>query len=202
MKPQITTQPREELRKTLLAARRALTAEQVAAWSQRLLEHLLRVFPQPPGKRIAFYAPIQNEPDLRPAAALWREQGATTLLPVVIAPRAPLIFRPWTPDTPLVPDRYGIPTPNEGAEMTPDVVIMTLNAFDARGYRLGYGGGFFDRTLAALQPRPLVLGVGFEMGRVESIQPEAHDQAVDWVLTEAGAWAVGRSGNSQIVGLY
>ena len=186
-------QTRKELRQTLLTARRALTAEQVAAWSQRLVEHLLRVFPQPPGKRIAFYSPIQNEPDARPAAAFWREQGATTLLPVVVAPRAPLIFRPWTPETPLVPDRYGIPTPSEGAEIIPDVIIMALNAFDAAGYRLGYGGGFFDRTLAALQPRPLVLGVGFEIGRVKNIQPEAHDQAVDWIFTEEGGWKSGRN---------
>lgn len=189
MKPDTEMQSRQQLRQTLLAARRALPAEQVAAWSQQVVEHLLRVFPQPPGKSIAFCFPIQNEPDTRAAAAIWRSQGATTLLPVVLAPHAPLVFREWTADTPLVPDRYGIPTPSEGADIVPDVVIMALNAFDAAGYRLGYGGGFFDRTLAVLQPRPLALGVGFEMGRVERIQPESHDAPVDWVFTELGAWS-------------
>ncbi|MDR1889982.1 MAG: 5-formyltetrahydrofolate cyclo-ligase [Zoogloeaceae bacterium] len=180
------TPARAQLRQKLLAARRAEPVEQVAAWSERLVGHLLRVFPQPPGERIACCWPIQNEPDVRAAAAIWRAQGATTLLPVVLARHAPLVFRPWTPETPLAPDRYGIPTPTGGPEIIPDVIIMALNAFDAAGYRLGYGGGFFDRTLAVLQPRPLVLGVGFEMGRVASIQPEAHDQPVDWVFTEQG----------------
>jgi 5,10-methenyltetrahydrofolate synthetase len=183
---QIDAQARKQLRGALLAARRALSDEQVAAWSARLVGHLLRVFPQAPGARIAFYWPIQNEPDIRALAAIWRAQGAQTLLPVVVAPRAPLAFYPWTEKTPLAPDRYGIPTPMTGPEIIPDVIIMALNAFDAAGHRIGYGGGFFDRTLAALQPRPLALGVGFELGRVESIHPEAHDQTVDWVFTEAG----------------
>jgi 5,10-methenyltetrahydrofolate synthetase len=191
MKPLTDTQKetRQQLRNTLLAARRALPGEQVAAWSARMVGHLLRVFPQAPGSRVAFYWPIQNEPDIRAVAVIWRKQGAQTLLPVVVAPHAPLVFHPWTEKTPLAPDRYGIPTPTTGPEIIPDVIIMAMNVFDAAGYRLGYGGGFFDRTLAALKPRPLALGVGFELSRVKNLQPEAHDQPVDWIFTEVGAWA-------------
>ena len=68
---------------------------------------------------------------------------------------------------------------------------MPLNGFDADGYRLGYGGGFFDRTLAALTPRPLAIGVGFECNRLPSIRPQPHDQRLDWLVTEAGAFRPG-----------
>mgnify|MGYP001407156688 CR=1 FL=1 len=122
----------------------------------------------------------------REALAAWRAAGAVAALPVVNAPDQPLAFRPWFPETPLYFDRYGIPTPAEGPWVVPDVLILPLNAFDAQGYRLGYGGGFFDRTLAHLRPRPLAIGVGFEINRVASIAPEAHDQRLDWIFTEAG----------------
>ena len=67
------------------------------------------------------------------------------------------------------------------------MILLPLNGFDAAGYRLGYGGGFFDRTLAALSPRPLAVGVGFEINRLDSIRPASHDQRLDWIVTEAGA---------------
>jgi 5-formyltetrahydrofolate cyclo-ligase len=75
-----------------------------------------------------------------------------------------------------------------GAWLMPDLILLPLNGFDAAGYRLGYGGGYFDRTLAALSPRPLAVGVGFEINRLDSIQPESHDQRLDWIVTEAGAF--------------
>jgi len=111
-----------------------------------------------------------------------------TALPVVVAEGQPLAFREWTPETPLAPDRYGIPTPTAGEWLTPDLILLPLNGFDAAGFRLGYGGGYFDRTLAALAPRPLAVGVGFEINRVDSIRPEAHDQRLDWIVTENGAF--------------
>ena len=75
-----------------------------------------------------------------------------------------------------------------GAWLVPDLILLPLNGFDAAGYRLGYGGGYFDRTLAALLPRPLAIGVGFEINRLDSIRPESHDQRLDWIVTEAGAF--------------
>jgi 5,10-methenyltetrahydrofolate synthetase len=111
-------------------------------------------------------------------------------LPVVVDAGAPLAFRAWTRETPLVADRYGIPTPASGEFVTPDLILLPLNGFDGAGYRLGYGGGYFDRTLAALRPRPLAVGVGFEINRLASIDPQAHDQRLDWIVTEAGAFRV------------
>ena len=91
-------------------------------------------------------------------------------------------------DSELYADRYGIPTPMAGDWLQPELILLPLNGFDAAGYRLGYGGGFFDRTLAALSPRPLAVGVGFEINRLESIHPETHDQRLDWLVTEAGVF--------------
>ena len=85
-------------------------------------------------------------------------------------------------------DAFGIPVPAEFQPLTPEVVLVPVNAFDAAGYRLGYGSGFFDRTLAALRPAPCAIGVGFELGRVGSIQPAAHDQPLDWIVTERGTF--------------
>jgi 5,10-methenyltetrahydrofolate synthetase len=177
---------RQTLRQRMIALRRALPAERIAGWSADIVAHLCACFPRPPGACIAFCWPVHNEPDIRAALAAWRAAGAVAALPVVNAPDQPLAFRPWFPETPLYFDRYGIPTPAEGPWVVPDVLILPLNAFDAQGYRLGYGGGFFDRTLAHLRPRPLAIGVGFEINRVASIAPEAHDQRLDWIFTEAG----------------
>jgi len=86
----------------------------------------------------------------------------------------------------LALDRYGIPFPAHGEEVAPEVALVPLNAFDARGYRLGYGGGYFDRTLAAIQM--VAVGVGFELGRENDVLPQAHDRAMHWLVTEAGVF--------------
>ena len=88
----------------------------------------------------------------------------------------------------MVKDRYGIETPAEGEFIVPQALLIPVNAFDAAGYRIGYGGGFFDRTLATTQPKPLSIGVGFELARVDSIRPEAYDMPLDAVVTEAGVF--------------
>ena len=182
---------RRALRERLIALRRAQPETQIAAWSARIQEHLATAFPQLAGLRVGFCWPIQNEPDLRPLLAQWRATGRpgfAALLPVVVAPATPLAFRAWDDRTPLIEDRYGIPYPPEGEFVRPEALLIPVNAFDAAGFRLGYGGGFFDRTLAALTPRPLTIGIGFELARVESIVPAAHDVALDAVVTEAGVF--------------
>jgi 5,10-methenyltetrahydrofolate synthetase len=181
-------QTRQALRQRMVTLRQQQPAPQIAAWSAQIVARLLERFPTPPGRAIAFYWPVNNEPDVRAALANWQSQGARAALPVVMAPAQALAFRPWTATTPLRPDRYGIPTPATCRQIIPDVLIIPLNVFDAAGYRLGYGGGFFDRTLASLTPRPLALGVGFELNRSEHILPEPHDQRMDWIFTEAGDW--------------
>ncbi len=170
----------------MVARRAALSVAEHDALSARIVAHALAALPAP--VVAAFCWPIKHEPDVRGLLAAWARAGVRTALPVVVAEGQPLAFREWTPETPLAPDRYGIPTPTAGAWQTPDLILLPLNGFDAAGYRLGYGGGYFDRTLAALAPRPLAVGVGFELNRVDSIRPEAHDQRLDWIVTENGAF--------------
>jgi len=176
---------RRALRREMVARRAALSDVEHARLSARIVEHLLASLPVP--GVVAFCWPIKHEPDVRAVVERWAALGARAALPVVVAEEAPLAFRLWTADTPLAPDRYGIPTPATGDFVRPDTILLPLNGFDAAGYRLGYGGGFFDRTLAASSPRPLAVGVGFEINRLPSIRPESHDQRLDWIVTEAGA---------------
>src|SRR6185369_13163389 len=187
---------RRALRRRLLEQRLALSAADCARLSALLCRHLQEGFPQLAGMRVGFCWPVHNEPDLLPLLTAWmaaNKPGFGALLPVVVDKNSALAFRIWTPETTLVADRYGIPTPAAGDFVQPDALLLPLNAFDAAGYRIGYGGGFFDRTLAALDAqgaRPLAIGVGFELARVDSIQPEAHDQPLDAIITEAGVFRI------------
>jgi 5,10-methenyltetrahydrofolate synthetase len=177
---------RRALRRTLVAQRAALSEAEHRSLSAAIVAHLLAALPVP--AVVAFCWPIKHEPDVRAAVEAWGGHGTRAALPVVVEADAPLAFRHWRPDAPLTADRYGIPTPADGEWLVPDLILLPLNGFDAAGYRLGYGGGFFDRTLAALAPRPLAVGVGFEINRLESIRPEVHDQRLDWIVTERGAF--------------
>mgnify|MGYP000976139834 FL=1 len=181
-----TTAWRRELRRAMVERRAALDDAGHAALSARIAGHALAALARP--AVAAFCWPIRHEPDVRAIVTAWAAVGARAALPVVVAEDAPLLFREWTPETPLTADRYGIPTPAAGAWLTPDLILLPLNGFDGAGYRLGYGGGYFDRTLAALVPRPLAVGVGFEINRIASIRPAPHDQRLDWIVTENGAF--------------
>ena len=179
---------RQALRRDMVARRAALGADEHAAWSASIVGHLQAALPLP--GIVAFCWPIKHEPDVRAVVECWTRSGARAALPVVLEPATPLVFREWKADSPLVPDMYGIPTPIEGELVQPDMILLPLNGFDAAGFRLGYGGGYFDRTLAAFSPRPLAVGVGFEINRLPDIRPEAHDQRLDWIVTEKGAFRV------------
>ena len=185
---------RRQLRLQALAAREALSQAQCAQYSEAIRRHVREAFPRLAAQRVAFCWPIRNEPDLRPLMTAWLVAGAPgfmALLPVVEAPARPLVFRAWTPQSAMITDRHGIPTPVSGESAVPEALLIPVNAFDAQGYRIGYGGGFFDRTLAALaqipgQPRPLAIGVGYAQARVETTYPQAHDVPLNAVVTEAG----------------
>ncbi len=177
---------RRALRREMVARRAVLDGAAHGALSACIVGHLQAALPVP--RVFAFCWPIKHEPDVRAVVEVWLGQGAQAALPVVIAADSPLAFRRWTPETPLENDRYGIPTPTAGEFVQPDLILLPLNGFDAAGYRLGYGGGYFDRTLAALSPRPLAVGVGFEINRLPTIRPERHDQRLDWIVTEAGSF--------------
>ena len=181
---------RASLRRKMLARRAALSEATRQALSARIVLHLQALMaadgplPLRAGMVVGFCWPIKNEPDVRAAVSHWREFGISAALPVVLGADLPLAFRRWAESTPLADDCYGIPTPISGDYLLPDVLILPLNAFDAEGFRLGYGGGFFDRTLAALSPRPVAIGIGFECNRVATIRPQPHDQRLDWLVTE------------------
>lgn len=177
---------RRELRREMVSRRAALNEAMHQEFSARIVAHLRTALPAP--GVVAFCWPIKHEPDVRGIIDCWVASGSQATLPVVVAENCPLAFREWTAETPLATDRYGIPTPTAGAWRVPDLILLPLNGFDSAGYRLGYGGGYFDRTLAALSPRPLAVGVGFEINRLDSIRPESHDQRLDWIVTEAGAF--------------
>lgn len=180
----------------MLAARIALSPEQWCAKSVSVSRHLDCYLSHhgllQRGKVVAFCWPIQNEPDMRVLIDQWDQRlGVIPALPVVIAPGQALRFRTWHSGETLVADRYGIPTPAQGEWVLPDLMLLPGNAFDDAGYRLGYGGGFFDRTLASMQPRPLVIGVCFQAARIHDLQPQMHDQAVDLLVTEEGVLRCG-----------
>jgi len=177
---------RADLRRTMISQRMALTASRHAALSAAVRERLAEHFPVLENRIVGFCWPVQNEPDLRPWINGLRKRGTRAVLPVVVRPGVALVFREWWPEQPLQPDRYDIPTPTDGDFLIPDVLLLPVNAFDAGNYRLGYGGGFFDRTLAELQPRPQTIGVGFDFQRVASIRPGEHDLPLDAIVTESG----------------
>lgn len=184
---------RRELRRRGIEARMALPPATHAALSTRVCELIRQNFPKLAGMHVAFCWPYKNEPDLRPLMRSWLAEGNpgyAALLPVVVDAGRALAFRAWTPDCTMQTDRYGIPTPSSGEFLTPEALLVPVNVFDARGYRIGYGGGYFDRTLASLQSTTLAIGVGFELARVDSIEPEEHDVPLAAIVTEAGVLRV------------
>lgn len=174
------------MRARALAAREAATVEQRLGWEKAIEGHLDSLIETLAPRSLAFCWPYRSEADLRGWVARWLAADARRIaaLPVVVTRDAPLIFRRWLPGSALAPDRHGIPCPVHGEALTPELILVPLNAFDARGYRLGYGGGYFDRTLATI--RPLTVGIGFELGREADVLPQSHDRALDWLVTEAG----------------
>ena len=135
---------------------------------------------------ISAWWPIKAELNLRHWLEDLVARGATVALPVVLTPGTPLVFRPWTPDCHMVQGFWKIPVPAEGPEVIPDVTLAPVVGWDAAGFRLGYGGGYFDRTLAALLPRPFAIGVGLQLAQVQTIFPQPHDIAMDEIVTEVG----------------
>lgn len=186
---------RQHLRQSLISARETLPAADRAQREHALLQNLRSLLETLNASNahaiLGFCWPFRGEPDLRPAIAAWltADTARRAALPVVSDQVAPLRFRHWTPDSAMQPDRYGIPTPVDGPTLQPSLLLIPVNGFDARGYRLGYGGGYFDRTLASLEAPTLTIGIGFELARLPRIAEAEHDKRLDWIVTEAGAFA-------------
>ena len=179
---------RKTERTRLVAARAALDHATLERFRLAIDAHLARSFPGLASAKLAFCWPIKGEYDARHLARTLRERGALTALPVVVAPRTPLIFREWHPGVELAVGPLDIPYPVNSPEVTPNAVLLPMNGWDAAGYRLGYGAGFFDRTLAALPKKPAVIGVTYELARMETIHPQSWDIPVDWIVTERGVY--------------
>jgi 5-formyltetrahydrofolate cyclo-ligase len=175
-------------RERLIAARLALAPAVLDSWRRRIDGYLERSFPGLARRRLAFCWPIKGEYDARHLARTLRAQGALTALPVVVAPKTPLIFREWHPGIELVKGPLDIPFPPNSQQLTPDAVLLPMNGWDPAGFRLGYGGGFFDRTLASLARKPLTIGVSYELARMDSIRPQPWDIPMDYVVTERGVY--------------
>jgi len=182
---------RKAERKRLRGERYRMPVADQQSAGAALIDHLRQVlrhrFGGMQGMVFSAYWPIKGEPDLRPLMSELHKAGVTIALPLVETRAAPLTFRRWTPDTTMVRGDWSIPVPPPDApELTPDIVLAPLVGWSVDAYRLGYGGGYFDRTLAALKPRPFVIGVGFDAARLRTIYPQPHDMPLDLILTEAG----------------
>jgi 5-formyltetrahydrofolate cyclo-ligase len=175
-------------RRRLIAARLAMSGGVREAASAAIDAALTSRFAPGSIAMLAGYWPIQGEFDPLPYLRRIITAGGAVALPVAARPAAPLTFRLWTPGAPMIAGLWDIPHPAEGAVVTPSALLIPLVGFDRAGHRLGNGGGYYDRTLAALSPRPLAIGVGFELGRLATISPVSHDQPMDVIVTEAGAF--------------
>jgi 5-formyltetrahydrofolate cyclo-ligase len=158
----------------------------VAGWRKQQRQRLIRALIPDEAALVSVYWPIRAEPDLRAWMRTRCERGGQVALPVAVALRQPMQFRAWRPDSPLARGLWQIPIPAEGPEVIPDVLIAPLVGYDPACYRLGYGGGFFDRTLARLRERgarPRVIGVGYASQALASIRPQPHDIPMDCIVT-------------------
>jgi len=174
-------------RARLIEARRAIDPNVRKRYDRLIITKAKSFIGQVEGLMIALYWPIKGEPDLRPLAVEIARAGGTTALPVVTAPGLPLAFRFWRRGDPLLRGVWNIPVPNIQAPLvTPDVVIAPVVGFDSACYRLGYGGGYYDRTLVQLPPSTRAMGVGYNAARIGSIYPQSYDIPMDIVITESG----------------
>jgi 5-formyltetrahydrofolate cyclo-ligase len=181
--------PKKELRARALAVRKTAFEAHGTEASRRLAAYGLDFLKVSPGAIVSGFAAIRDE--INPAALMtWlHAEGFRLALPVMIGKGQPLLMRAWSPGDAMEAAAWGIAEPTEDKpEVDPDIVLVPLLAFDARGYRIGYGGGFYDRTLARLRAQKPVIAIGlaYDEQKVDEVPVEAYDQRLDWVLTPSG----------------
>lgn len=170
------------LRRKLLADRQAIAAEVRNAWDAALCAGLIVWSQAHPVTTLGVYWPIRGEPDLRPAYDTLTMRGVRLALPVVVENDAPLVFIEWKPGDAMIKDGYGVAIPAEGNEVRPEALLIPCVGFNEQRYRLGYGGGFYDRTLA-VSPHPLAIGIAYASA-LAAFEADAHDMPLDVIVTE------------------
>jgi 5-formyltetrahydrofolate cyclo-ligase len=190
---EVLAQERKHRRAEGVRLREGINPADRVLWDRRIETHLERgLIPAqsvPPSITAGFCWPYKGEFDARPLVCRWWQAGVRLVLPRVQAKGQPLVFNEWYPQARMDAGTYGIPVPRGTAELVPDLILIPLNGFDAAGYRLGYGGGYFDRTLAAIHPRPVAVGVGYEVLRLRTLEPQPFDIPMDFIVTEVGLQA-------------
>jgi 5-formyltetrahydrofolate cyclo-ligase len=175
---------RKEQRTAIVARRMARDPAERKRLSEPVINHLRALIDVVSFPVLGVYWPIRGEIDLRDFAREHVEAGGTVGLPVVVQNAAPVEFWRWRPGVALKRGHWNIPVPPQRDVVTPDILVVPLVGFDAGRYRLGYGGGFYDRTLAATAPRPRTIGIAFADAELPSIHPQPHDIPMDVIVTE------------------
>lgn len=175
-----------EARKVQSGIRKQLAADVGSAFAD-ICKHIDEIIAKSPRKAplISLYNAIGAEFDLTELAAALRKKNVSLCMPVVVEIGGALIFREWQEDSEMVEDLFRILAPSDDNEQVhPDIVFVPLLAFDRKGFRLGYGGGFYDRTLAQLGDQIVSIGVGFAGQEMHKVPTGEFDSAVDYILTE------------------
>lgn len=175
---------RGALRAKLLAARNELPDRE--ARSRVVSDRLLRWLRTMPLQRLAFYWPIRGEPDVTAAIKVWLAENPAHLASLPLVAGQLLEFAPWHPRMPMKAGQFGVQVPDTKERLKPQLLVIPCVGIDEHRHRLGYGAGFYDRTLASLPVRPSTVGIAFDCGRVKSIDPKPHDVQLDLGITESG----------------
>ncbi len=191
-------QAQKKAMRAALIARREAMPDRLAR--NEALQRVMRVWLlERPDTVIGAYWPIKGEFDPLPALYRWKEAETSAIdgkhrrlgLPVVDKIHKTLTFHAWYPGCDMEPDAYGIPKPKDTEVIVPTLLFVPCVGYGIGGYRLGYGGGFYDRTLATLSPKPFTVGLGYTSGFVDDFEPESHDQPLDAILNDNGVvWPV------------
>jgi 5-formyltetrahydrofolate cyclo-ligase len=177
---------RKRQREELIQRRMALSVESRQALCERAMAQLAQAVDLKDYQVLGFCWPMRGEFDVRSLAKRHLAMGGEAAIPVVVERSAPVEFWRWQPGVAMTKGIWDIPIPKERVVVMPDAVLVPLVGFDPCGYRLGYGGGYFDRTLAAARPRPYAIGLGYEDSVLPTIFPQPHDIPMDLIVTDRG----------------
>lgn len=174
---------RVAMRKALIGRRLALESAVRRAEGERAMERLIESVELGRFGTLGVYWPVRGEIDVRDVAIAHLKKGGRVALPVVVTKSAPVEFWSWRPDMPMSRGIWNIPVPAEREVLYPEALVVPLVGFDRERFRLGYGGGYYDRTIAAAPRRPYCIGLGYADARLDSIYPQPHDIGMDLIVT-------------------